>query len=211
MAKPTSRRDRICTSAVALRVLDLMVGERGFEPPTPWSRTRCSTRLSHSPNLRLEGCRGSKGSWLNPCKCSRTTPKCIRRRVSLCMTPRQQLDLTGLHVLDGGLATELEQRGFDLNSPLWSAQVLQDSPDAIVAVHRDYLEAGADCLLTASYQVSAEGFQKIGYSPQAAAEAAARPLRASVVLAEKARSEYQASTPRKIWIAASLGPYGAML
>src|SRR5271169_1626858 len=31
-----------------------MVGERGFEPPTPWSRTRCSTRLSHSPNL---GCR----------------------------------------------------------------------------------------------------------------------------------------------------------
>ena len=31
-----------------------LVGERGFEPPTPWSRTRCSTRLSHSPNL---GCR----------------------------------------------------------------------------------------------------------------------------------------------------------
>ena len=30
---------------------DLMVGERGFEPPTPWSRTRCSTRLSHSPNM----------------------------------------------------------------------------------------------------------------------------------------------------------------
>ena len=31
--------------------LILMVGERGFEPPTPWSRTRCSTRLSHSPNM----------------------------------------------------------------------------------------------------------------------------------------------------------------
>ena len=27
----------------------MLVGERGFEPPTPWSRTRCSTRLSHSP------------------------------------------------------------------------------------------------------------------------------------------------------------------
>src|SRR5437763_7989539 len=26
-----------------------LVGERGFQPPTPWSRTRCSTRLSHSP------------------------------------------------------------------------------------------------------------------------------------------------------------------
>jgi hypothetical protein len=32
-----------------------MVGERGFEPPTPWSRTRCSTRLSHSPT--------SNGRW----------------------------------------------------------------------------------------------------------------------------------------------------
>ena len=31
------------------KYLKTMVGERGFEPPTPWSRTRCSTRLSHSP------------------------------------------------------------------------------------------------------------------------------------------------------------------
>jgi hypothetical protein len=43
-----------------------MVGERGFEPPTPWSRTRRSTRLSHSPNLRLEGRLQAEGSWLMP-------------------------------------------------------------------------------------------------------------------------------------------------
>src|SRR6266404_9778984 len=30
-------------------LLKILVGERGFEPPTPWARTRCSTRLSHSP------------------------------------------------------------------------------------------------------------------------------------------------------------------
>ena len=28
------------------------VGETGFEPATPWSRTKCSTRLSHSPVIR---------------------------------------------------------------------------------------------------------------------------------------------------------------
>ncbi len=28
-----------------------MVGKRGFEPPTPASRTPCSTRLSHFPNF----------------------------------------------------------------------------------------------------------------------------------------------------------------
>src|ERR1700734_1073162 len=38
-----------------------MVGERGFEPPTPWSRTRCSTRLSHSPNDEAEYCPCSLG------------------------------------------------------------------------------------------------------------------------------------------------------
>jgi hypothetical protein len=36
---------------VAFMCLKRMVGERGFEPPTPWSRTRCSTRLSHSPTV----------------------------------------------------------------------------------------------------------------------------------------------------------------
>ena len=36
---------------VQFKCLKIMVGERGFEPPTPWSRTRCSTRLSHSPTV----------------------------------------------------------------------------------------------------------------------------------------------------------------
>jgi homocysteine S-methyltransferase len=127
------------------------------------------------------------------------------------MTLVQQLDVDGLHVLDGGMATELERKGFDLSGPLWSAHVLESSPEAIAAVHRDYLEAGADCLLTASYQVSAEGFQQLGHSPQEAAKAAEKAFRTSVALAERVRSEYQASSARRIWIAGSLGPYGAML
>jgi homocysteine S-methyltransferase len=127
------------------------------------------------------------------------------------MTPLLKLDLSGLHVLDGGMATELERKGFNLAGPLWSAQVLESSPEAIAAVHREYLEAGADCLLTASYQVSTEGFQEIGFAPHDAAKAAANALGASVALAEKVRNEYQAGSPRPIWIAASLGPFGAML
>ena len=74
------------------------------------------------------------------------------------MTSRDQLDLTGLRVLDGGLATELERAGCDLRSPLWSGEVLRTQPEKVLAVHRSYLEAGADCLLTASYQLSAHGF-----------------------------------------------------
>ena len=54
-----------------------MVGERGFEPPTPWSRTRCSTRLSHSPNT-VDG--ASKGRGLARSFPSSRSLKCNRVR-----------------------------------------------------------------------------------------------------------------------------------
>ena len=127
------------------------------------------------------------------------------------MIPFQQLDLKCLHVLDGGMATELENKGLQLDGPLWSAKVLESSPESIVAVHKEYLEAGADCILTASYQVSVEGFAEIGRGPQDAAESTARAFHKSVELAEQARREYQATSQRPVWIAGSLGPYGAML
>jgi homocysteine S-methyltransferase len=123
------------------------------------------------------------------------------------MLSASQLDLSGLRVIDGAMATELEQLGCDLSHPLWSARVLEESPATIEAVHRSYLQAGADCILTASYQVSAEGFAEQGLSSQAAADA----LRRSVSMAESAREWYRGVSDRPIWIGASLGPFGAML
>ncbi|TFG95163.1 MAG: homocysteine S-methyltransferase, partial [Calditrichales bacterium] len=67
------------------------------------------------------------------------------------------LDNQGVIILDGGLATELERKGYDLRHRLWSARLLIDRPDAIRAVHRSFLEAGADCIITASYQASVAG------------------------------------------------------
>jgi homocysteine S-methyltransferase len=129
------------------------------------------------------------------------------------MTSLDALDITGLRVLDGGLATELERAGCDLSSPLWSGEVLRTQPDKVLAVHRSYLQAGADCILTASYQVSAMGFREIGLP----AEQARTAIQQSVALAAQARREYTAAehapgrTPRRIWIAGSLGAYGAAL
>jgi len=123
------------------------------------------------------------------------------------MTPLEQLNISGLKILDGAMATELEHRGCDITGPLWSARVIADHPDAIVGVHTDYLEAGADCLLTASYQVSSKAFADAGLSSHDADEA----LRRSVALALSARDRYSRRVPRRVWIAASLGPYGAAL
>ena len=112
--------------------------------------------------------------------------------------------LQGIHILDGGMASELEYLGANINGPLWSAHVLQDAPDKILAVHRAYIAAGADCIETASYQVSRMGYAEFGLGP-AQADAA---LLHSVELARKAASEFP---KRKIFIAVSLGPYGAVL
>jgi homocysteine S-methyltransferase len=120
------------------------------------------------------------------------------------MNPINQLDLANIRILDGGMATELEKLGCDLSGPLWSAHVLREQPEKIEAVHDSYLDAGADCILTASYQVSAKAYAEMGLTR----EDAAASLRESVRLAEKSRARHPG---RRILIAASLGPYGAAL
>ena len=81
------------------------------------------------------------------------------------------LQQQGYLVLDGGLATELEARGYDLAHRLWSARLLDEDPNAIRRLHFDYLEAGADCIISASYQATLAGFQARGVSEAEAIEA----------------------------------------
>jgi homocysteine S-methyltransferase len=115
----------------------------------------------------------------------------------------------GTVVLDGALATELERRGADLRDPLWSAKCLLEQPDLIRRVHLDYFEAGADVATSASYQASFEGFARRGLGPDAAAQL----MRGAVALAVDARREFCArhTPPSRPIVAASVGPYGAML
>ena len=113
-------------------------------------------------------------------------------------------------LLDGALATELEARGFDLADPLWSARVLLEAPQAIARLHLDYLQAGADIITTSSYQASFAGFARRGLDrPHAAAL-----MQLSVDLALQAREVFMAGSQGRGMpplVAASVGPYGAML
>jgi homocysteine S-methyltransferase len=118
----------------------------------------------------------------------------------------------GAVVLDGGLATELERQGHDLNHELWSARLLLTNPGAISNAHRAYLEAGAMCVTTASYQASIPGLAAAGI-PKAQAR---KLLIDTVSIAQQAvadfveRSWQQGDMERPI-VAASIGPYGAFL
>jgi homocysteine S-methyltransferase len=115
-------------------------------------------------------------------------------------------------ILDGALATELERRGADLDDPLWSAKILLERPELIRDVHRDYFAAGADVATSASYQASMEGFARHGIDAQGAAAL----MRESVALACAAREHFWAVESNRVGrrrplVAASVGPYGAML
>jgi homocysteine S-methyltransferase len=105
-------------------------------------------------------------------------------------------------VVDGGLSTELERRGADLRDALWSAKVLVEDPDLVRAAHAAYFEAGAEVAITASYQASFEGFAARGFDEAAAAGL----MRRSVALAREARDAHGRG-----FVAASVGPYGAVL
>ncbi|MFI1884730.1 homocysteine S-methyltransferase [Streptomyces jumonjinensis] len=109
----------------------------------------------------------------------------------------------GALVLDGGLSNQLTAQGCDLSGELWSARLLADDPGQILAAHTAYVRAGARVLITAGYQATFEGFARRGIGPRRAAELLAR----SVELARAAAG----TSPAEIWVAASVGPYGAML
>lgn len=114
----------------------------------------------------------------------------------------------GPAALDGGLASELEARGHDLTGTLWSARLLREDPEAIRAVHADYFRAGARVGISASYQASRSGFAAHGIDP----DEADRLLELSVELVRQARDEVLAEgVPGPLLVAASVGPYGAIL
>ncbi|WP_285573510.1 homocysteine S-methyltransferase [Streptomyces sp. RTGN2] len=108
----------------------------------------------------------------------------------------------GTVLLDGGLSNQLEAQGCDLSDALWSARLLADGPAQIEAAHTAYVRAGAQVLITASYQASFEGFGRRGFGRAEAAGLFAR----SVELARRAAG----AVDRDVWVAASVGPYGAV-
>lgn len=107
---------------------------------------------------------------------------------------------TGPVVLDGGFSTALEARGNDLSGRLWSARLLRQAPSEIIAAHRTFVDAGAQIVISASYQASYAGYSAAGLTE----EDCDADLDASIALAR------QGADGRAL-VAASVGPYGAHL
>jgi homocysteine S-methyltransferase len=109
--------------------------------------------------------------------------------------------MTELVVLDGGFSTQLQNYGVELSGALWTGAALMDTPDLVGRTHLDFVEAGAQIISTASYQVSRAGCEAVGLSASDADAA----LLASVSLAR------EATAGTSVMVAASVGPWGATL
>jgi homocysteine S-methyltransferase len=101
-------------------------------------------------------------------------------------------------LLDGGLATALEDQGNSFKSELWTGELLKSAPDQIRQAHSAFVAAGAEILITSTYQISFPGCIAKGWSHGEVEDV----LKLSVQLARDARA------PK---VAASIGPYGAFL
>lgn len=99
-------------------------------------------------------------------------------------------------VLDGGLSTALEALGERPDGALWTARTLIERPEVVTAAHRTAVEAGADVVISASYQASEQGFVAAGLD-----RLSARRLLASTTdVARRSGARL---------VACSVGPYGA--
>ena len=110
-------------------------------------------------------------------------------------------------VLDGAMSTPLERLGADTNNDLWTAKALIDNEELVYEVHKMYFEAGADLIITDTYQANVQAFEKVGYSEKEARNL----IKKAVKIAQKARDDYENKTGKHNYIAGTIGPYGAYL
>ncbi|HRM37524.1 MAG TPA: homocysteine S-methyltransferase family protein, partial [Trichococcus flocculiformis] len=69
-------------------------------------------------------------------------------------------------LIDGSISLGLEEQGLDLNDKLWTAKALVNEPDKIEKVHQNYYDAGANIAITASYQATVAGFERLGQTTE---------------------------------------------
>jgi homocysteine S-methyltransferase len=100
-------------------------------------------------------------------------------------------------LLDGGFSTALEELGNTLNTTLWSGELLKSHPDQVRAAHQLFVDAGAQLLISSSYQITYPGCIAHGWSKEEVDAA---------IIASTELARFPG-----VKVAASIGPYGAYL
>lgn len=110
-------------------------------------------------------------------------------------------------VLDGAMSDELEKQGVKTDNKLWTATALVNELDKVYQAHWDYFTAGAELVITDTYQANVQAFLQAGYDE----EQAQRFIRQAVQIAKKARDDFAKKTGKYNYVAGTVGSYGAYL
>ena len=101
------------------------------------------------------------------------------------------------YIIDGAMGTELQRRGFKTTLPLWSARALFDNSKLVKDIHKDYILAGSDIIITNTFRTQERTLKKKGLEKETE-----KINELAVDLARQAIKESEVS--RKIYIAASM-------
>ena len=84
------------------------------------------------------------------------------------------------------MGTELQNRGFELPLPLWSAMINTSHHEIITEIHSDYIKAGANIITANTFRTTSWTFEKAGYSRMLSKEQSRTSLYKAVECAQKA-------------------------
>jgi S-methylmethionine-dependent homocysteine/selenocysteine methylase len=100
-------------------------------------------------------------------------------------------------LLDAAMGTELQRRGADTRLPLWSARALLETPELVLAIHREEVAAGADVLTANTFRTHRRTLEKAGLGDRS---------RELTGLAAALAREASENARREVFVAGSLSP-----
>ena len=89
-------------------------------------------------------------------------------------------------ILDGAMGSELIKRGLNLPNHIWSAEANIHHPKLVQKIHRQYIDAGADYIITNTFRTTPRAYQKTGLTRNKACQMAQKSLIQAVEHAKNA-------------------------
>jgi S-methylmethionine-dependent homocysteine/selenocysteine methylase len=99
-------------------------------------------------------------------------------------------------IMDGGVSTEIQQRGVALDSHVWSGTAHRDHPDIARRVHEDYIRVGAQVITANTFGTARHVLESVGIGDEFEAI-----NRLAVAIAKEARDS---AADGEVWIAGSI-------
>ena len=78
-------------------------------------------------------------------------------------TWQEKLAADEIVLIDGGMGTELERVGAEMNAQGWSGAAVIEVPDVVRRVHREFVEAGAEVITVNTFSMAPHMLRGMGY------------------------------------------------